>query len=111
MTKLEHIPMKTSHSSDLQQEDIEVEYVSRTQKKKECAAINEFSKKLAGLTLTQVARLDADDDIKEEILIAIKTKTMKAKARQTKYLGGYLRRLEDSKEVVGSLRKQLGVDR
>ena len=81
----------------------EIEYVSKSQQKRESQAIKDLGKRLAGLPTEQLARIPLDEPVREAIQLAHRIQNKRsALKRHYQFLGKLLRK-RDTDAILAAL--------
>ena len=91
--------------TEVQDDDFELQYVSKSQLKRDSAALQDLAAELALLPKTQLYDLSLSEQIVEAICQATAMPLKGARKRQLKYIGGLLRKI-DVEPILDKLAKQ-----
>jgi len=71
-----------------------MEYVSKTQKKKEAHSLQKLGEKLLKLSREQVRKIDIPDEIREALNLARTIKSREGLRRQIQFIGSLMRKID-----------------
>ena len=91
--------------TEAQDDDFELQYVSKSKLKRDSAALQDLAAELALLPKTQLNDLSLSEQIVEAICQAAAMPLKGARKRQLKYIGGLLRKIE-VEPILDKLAKQ-----
>lgn len=81
----------------------EIEYVSKSQLKRESHALQDLGKRLAALTAEQLARIPLDDQLQEAITLARRIQNKRSALKRHYQFIGKLLRARDTDPIVAAL--------
>ncbi len=72
----------------------EIDYISKTQKKREAEALQKLGEKLVKLSRQQLGEIDMPEEIREAVVLARAMKSHGAIRRQMQYIGNLMRKID-----------------
>ena len=81
----------------MSKDDIQDEWISKSQRKRDCEAQQKISDRLLKLPIDQLAQIDLPDELEQALMEAHRIRSNSALKRQRQYLGKIMRNVDSAK--------------